>query len=30
MQDLDRLAAGDHNGPGGENPEPGDTPEVIQ
>ena len=32
MQDLDRLAAGDHNheGPGAENPEPGDTPEVIR
>jgi ParB-like nuclease family protein len=32
MQDLDWLAAGDHNheGPGAENPEPGDTPEVIR
>jgi ParB-like nuclease domain len=31
MQDFDRLAAGDHHheGPGAENPELGDTPEVI-
>ena len=32
MQDLDWLAAGDHNheGPGTENREPGDTPAVIR